>query len=129
VISITATDCWASFAPFLANVRMMFQFDATVVIIIGQSSKYYKRLALNKTHAKHCLSDVEKILESQGPNGISKRSVPFTQRTSQNSLALLWMLMSLSALWTIQDLWLFVERLILSMSVVTKFPKCHTRCC
>jgi hypothetical protein len=86
-----------------------FQFDATVVIIIGQSSKYSKRLALNKTHAKHCLSDVEKILESQGPNEISRRSVPFTQRTSQNSLALLWMLMSLSALWTIQDLWLFVE--------------------
>lgn len=129
MISITATDCWASFAPFLAIVRMMFQFDATIVIIIGQSSKYSKRLALNKTHAKQCLSDVEKILESQGPNGISKRSVPFTQRTSQNSLALLWMLMSLSALWTIQDLWLFVERLILSMSVVTKFPKCHTRCC
>jgi hypothetical protein len=67
-MSITATDCWASFAPYLANVVCCPQFDATVVIIIGQSSKYSRSLALNKTHAKHCLSDVEKILESQGAN-------------------------------------------------------------
>jgi hypothetical protein len=33
------------------------------------------------------------------------------------------MLMSLSTLGTIQDLWLFVKGLILSMSVVTKFAK------
>ncbi|XP_062152254.1 uncharacterized GPI-anchored protein At1g61900-like [Alnus glutinosa] len=68
VMSITATDCWASFAPYLANVVCCPQFDATVVIIIGQSSEYSRSLALNKTHAKHCLSDVEKILESQGAN-------------------------------------------------------------
>jgi hypothetical protein len=67
-MSITTTDCWASFAPYLANVVCCPQFDATVVIIIGQSSKYSRILALNKTHAKHCLSDVEKILESQGAN-------------------------------------------------------------
>lgn len=65
---ITATDCWASFAPYLANVACCPEFNAMVVIIIGQSSKYSRSLALNKTHAKHCLSDVEKILESQGAN-------------------------------------------------------------
>jgi hypothetical protein len=32
VMSITATECWASFALYLANVA---QFDATIVIIIG----------------------------------------------------------------------------------------------
>lgn len=68
VISTTATDCWASFAPYLANVVCCPQFDATLVIIIGQSSKYSGILALNKTHSKHCLSDFEKILESQGAN-------------------------------------------------------------
>lgn len=68
VMSVTATDCWASFAPYLANVVCCPQFDATVVIIIGQSSKQSRSLALNTTHAKHCLSDVEKILESQGAN-------------------------------------------------------------
>ncbi|KAE8075713.1 hypothetical protein FH972_014406 [Carpinus fangiana] len=68
VMSITATDCWASFAPYLANVACCPQFDATIVIIIGQSSKYSRSLAINKTHASHCLSDVEKILESQGAN-------------------------------------------------------------
>jgi hypothetical protein len=67
-MSITATDCWASFALYLANVVCCPQFDAIVVIIIGQSSKYSRSLALNKTHAKHCLSDVEKILESQWAN-------------------------------------------------------------
>lgn len=68
MISITATDCWASFAPYLANVVCCPQFDATLVIIIGQSSKYSGILALNRTHSKHCLSDVEKILVSQGAN-------------------------------------------------------------
>jgi len=67
-MSIIATDCWASFALYLAIVVCCPQFDAIVVIIIGQSSKYSRSLALNKTHAKHCLSDVEKIIESQGAN-------------------------------------------------------------
>lgn len=65
---ITATDCRASFAPYLANVVCCPQFDATLDIIVGQSSKYSGRLALNKSHSNHCLSDVEKILESQGAN-------------------------------------------------------------
>lgn len=65
---ITATDCQASFAPYMANVVCCPQFDATLEIILGQSSKYSGRLALNKTQASHCLSDVEKILESQGAN-------------------------------------------------------------
>ncbi|KAL5573324.1 hypothetical protein UlMin_022921 [Ulmus minor] len=68
LLSITATDCWASFAPYLANVVCCPQFDATLVTLIGQSSKTSGMLALNKTHAKHCLSDVEKILESKGAN-------------------------------------------------------------
>ncbi|XP_030973980.1 uncharacterized GPI-anchored protein At1g61900-like isoform X2 [Quercus lobata] len=68
VISITVTDCWASFAPYLANVVCCPQFDATLVIIIGQSSKYSGILALNRTHSKHCLSNVGKILVSQGAN-------------------------------------------------------------
>ncbi|KAL4620146.1 hypothetical protein ACB092_06G132600 [Castanea dentata] len=58
VISITATDCWASFAPYLANVVCCPQFDAT-------PSDYYRTV---QTHSKHCLSDVEKILVSQGAN-------------------------------------------------------------
>ncbi|KAK9284182.1 hypothetical protein L1049_023350 [Liquidambar formosana] len=66
IMSTTATDCWASFAPYLANVVCCPQFDATLAILIGQSSKQSGELALNKTHAEHCLSDVEKILESQG---------------------------------------------------------------
>ncbi|KAG6661243.1 hypothetical protein CIPAW_03G160300 [Carya illinoinensis] len=68
VMVITATDCQASFAPYMANVVCCPQFDATLEIILGQSSKYSGRLALNKTQASHCLSDVEKILESQGAN-------------------------------------------------------------
>ncbi|KAM4103673.1 hypothetical protein ACJW30_06G096200 [Castanea mollissima] len=58
VISITATDCWASFAPYLANVVCCPQFDVT-------PSDYYRTV---QTHSKHCLSDVEKILVSQGAN-------------------------------------------------------------
>ncbi|KAM3745040.1 hypothetical protein ACB098_06G096200 [Castanea mollissima] len=58
VISITATDCWASFAPYLANVVCCPQFDAT-------PSDYYRTV---QTHSKHCLSDVDKILVSQGAN-------------------------------------------------------------
>jgi hypothetical protein len=71
----------------------------------------------------HCLSGVEKILESQGANENLQKICCFTQSTSQNSLDLLGMLMSLSALWSLQDLWSFVEELILSMIVVTKFAK------
>lgn len=68
MLDVTATDCWASFAPFLANVVCCPQLDATLVSLIGQSSKRTGMLALNLTNAKHCLSDVKKILESRGAN-------------------------------------------------------------
>ncbi|KAF7823136.1 putative GPI-anchored protein [Senna tora] len=68
IMSTTATDCWATFAPFLANVVCCPQFDAMLGTLIGQSSKYSGQLALNRTHASHCLSDIQKILVSQGAN-------------------------------------------------------------
>ncbi|XP_027345512.1 uncharacterized GPI-anchored protein At1g61900-like [Abrus precatorius] len=67
-MTTTATDCWTSFAPYLANVVCCPQFDAMLVTLIGQSSKYSGVLALNTTHASHCLSDVQKALVSQGAN-------------------------------------------------------------
>lgn len=67
-MTTTATDCWTSFAPYLANVVCCPQFDAMLVTLIGQSSKYSGVLALNTTHASHCLSDVQKVLVSQGAN-------------------------------------------------------------
>ncbi|KAF8414090.1 hypothetical protein HHK36_002089 [Tetracentron sinense] len=68
MMSMAATDCWAFFAPFLANVICCPQLEATLVILMGQSSKVTEVLALNGTHAKHCLSDVEQILAGQGAN-------------------------------------------------------------
>nr|KYP72878.1 putative GPI-anchored protein At1g61900 family [Cajanus cajan] len=66
LISVTAIDCWEVFAPFLANVICCPQLEATLTILIGQSSKYSDVLALNGTVAKHCLADVEQILMGQG---------------------------------------------------------------
>ncbi|GFY99145.1 hypothetical protein Acr_13g0005460 [Actinidia rufa] len=66
VLTTAATDCWASFAPYLANVVCCPQFDATLAILLGQSSKYSGELALNSTQAEYCLSDVEQILQAQG---------------------------------------------------------------
>lgn len=66
LISVTAIDCWEVFAPFLANVICCPQLEATLTILIGQSSKYTNVLALNGTDAKHCLADVEQILMGQG---------------------------------------------------------------
>ncbi|KAK3014235.1 LOW QUALITY PROTEIN: hypothetical protein RJ639_008168, partial [Escallonia herrerae] len=68
LLSTTATDCWASLAPYLANVVCCPQFHATLVILIGQSSINSRKLALNVTQAEHCLSDIEQILERQGAN-------------------------------------------------------------
>ncbi|KAJ7948156.1 GPI-anchored protein [Quillaja saponaria] len=68
IMSTTASNCWATFAPYLANVVCCPQFHATLVILIGQTSKKSGVLALNTSHATHCLSDVEKILVSQGAN-------------------------------------------------------------
>ena len=67
-MTTTATDCWTSFAPYLANVVCCPQFDAMLVALIGQSSKFSGVLALNTTQARHCLSDVQKVLVSQGAN-------------------------------------------------------------
>ncbi|PIA31811.1 hypothetical protein AQUCO_04800004v1 [Aquilegia coerulea] len=66
MMPVTAHDCFGYFAPYLANVMCCPQLEATVSILIGQSSKYTRNLALDKTQAKHCLSDLEQILASQG---------------------------------------------------------------
>ncbi|KAJ1428746.1 putative GPI-anchored protein [Sesbania bispinosa] len=73
LLSVTAIDCWEVFAPFLANVICCPQLEATLTILIGQSSKYTNVLALNGTVAKHCLSDMEQILMGQGGTGDLKR--------------------------------------------------------
>ncbi|OVA10546.1 hypothetical protein BVC80_8987g18 [Macleaya cordata] len=66
MMSMTAIDCWDFFAPFLANVICCPQLEATLAILVGQSSKDTGMLALDGTHAKHCLSDVDQILVGQG---------------------------------------------------------------
>ncbi|KAI4304267.1 hypothetical protein MLD38_039805 [Melastoma candidum] len=66
LMTTTSTDCWAVFAPFLAHVICCPQLEATVNILIGQSSKVTNLLALNETLSKHCLSDIEQVLASQG---------------------------------------------------------------
>ncbi|KAK2974819.1 hypothetical protein RJ640_005603 [Escallonia rubra] len=68
MISMTSVDCLAVFAPYLANVVCCPQLEATLVILIGQSSKDTNMLALNGTSAKYCLSDFEQILVGQGAN-------------------------------------------------------------
>lgn len=68
MMSMTAIDCFTVFAPYLANVVCCPQFEATLVILIGQSSKKTKNLSLNSTLAKHCLSDFDQILMGQGAN-------------------------------------------------------------
>ncbi|XP_076904418.1 putative GPI-anchored protein At1g61900 [Bidens hawaiensis] len=68
MMSMTAIDCFTVFAPYLANVVCCPQFEVTLVILIGQSSKKTKYLSLNSTLAKHCLSDFDQILISQGAN-------------------------------------------------------------
>lgn len=68
MMSMTAIDCFTVFAPYLANVVCCPQFEATLVILIGQSSKKTKNLSLNSTLAKHCLNDFDQILMGQGAN-------------------------------------------------------------
>ncbi|XBI55384.1 hypothetical protein VPH35_037219 [Triticum aestivum] len=65
-MTTTAVDCFASFAPFLANVICCPQLQATLTILIGQSSKQTGSLALDPTLANYCLSDVQQLLMSQG---------------------------------------------------------------
>ncbi|GFP91991.1 uncharacterized GPI-anchored protein at1g61900 [Phtheirospermum japonicum] len=69
MMSLTSTNCMAAFAPLLANVVCCPQVEATLVILMGQSSKHTNTLALNSTVATHCLSDFEQILVGQGANG------------------------------------------------------------
>ncbi|GLU23300.1 hypothetical protein SLE2022_393200 [Rubroshorea leprosula] len=66
LMSMTSIDCFADFAPLLAHVICCPQLLATLVILIGQSSKDTGMLALNATLAKPCLSDIEKVLAGQG---------------------------------------------------------------
>ncbi|KAJ3687348.1 hypothetical protein LUZ61_016512 [Rhynchospora tenuis] len=66
LITTTATDCLATFAPFLANVICCPQLDTTLTILIGQSSLQTGRLALDSIHANHCLSDIQQLLSSRG---------------------------------------------------------------
>lgn len=68
MMGMTSIDCFTVFAPYLANVVCCPQLEATLVILIGQSSKKTNMLALNKTLANHCLSDFEQILVGQGAN-------------------------------------------------------------
>ncbi|KAM3362624.1 putative GPI-anchored protein [Capsicum galapagoense] len=68
MMGVTSIDCVAPFAQYLANVMCCPQLETTLVILIGQSSKYTKMLALNSTLATHCLSDFQQILVSQGAN-------------------------------------------------------------
>ncbi|XP_030491687.1 uncharacterized GPI-anchored protein At1g61900 isoform X1 [Cannabis sativa] len=73
LMSTTSIDCWSVFAPLLANVICCPQMEATLAILIGQSSKDTNSLALNGTVAKHCLSDIEQILVGQGANDSLKQ--------------------------------------------------------
>nr|GMD37824.1 uncharacterized GPI-anchored protein At1g61900-like isoform X2 [Ipomoea batatas] len=66
IFSITAIDCWSSLAPYSASAVCCPQLDASLVILIGHTSKQTQKLSLGETEAKHCLSDVEQILESRG---------------------------------------------------------------
>jgi len=65
-MSTTSIDCWSVFAPLLANVICCPQLEATLAILVGQSSKDTNALALNGTVSKYCLSDIEQILVGQG---------------------------------------------------------------
>ncbi|KAL2474082.1 putative GPI-anchored protein-like [Forsythia ovata] len=66
ILWVTATDCWASLAPYLANVVCCPQADSSLVILIGQSSIHTQKLALSETEARHCISDFQQIMESKG---------------------------------------------------------------
>ncbi|KAK9267954.1 hypothetical protein L1049_010391 [Liquidambar formosana] len=68
MMGMTSIDCWSMFATVLANVICCPQLESTLVILIGQSSRDTNVLALNKTLADHCLSDVDQILVGQGAN-------------------------------------------------------------
>ncbi|KAK4754393.1 hypothetical protein SAY87_002497 [Trapa incisa] len=66
LMHMTSVDCYSVFAPYLANVICCPQLEATLAILVGQSSKSTNLLALNSTIAQYCLFDIEQILASQG---------------------------------------------------------------
>ncbi|XP_010546889.1 PREDICTED: uncharacterized GPI-anchored protein At1g61900 [Tarenaya hassleriana] len=66
LIETTSYNCWLVLAPVLADVMCCPQLDATLAILLGESSKESGLLALNGTQSKHCLSDLEKILVARG---------------------------------------------------------------
>lgn len=66
LMHMTSVDCYSFFAPYLANVICCPQLEATLTILVGQSSKSTNLLALNLTNAEHCLSDIKQILAGQG---------------------------------------------------------------
>ncbi|KAK6793347.1 hypothetical protein RDI58_006800 [Solanum bulbocastanum] len=68
MMAVTSIDCVAPFAEYLANVMCCPQLETTLVILIGQSSKHSNMLSLNGSLAKHCLSDFQQLLVSQGAN-------------------------------------------------------------
>ncbi|XP_022845546.1 uncharacterized GPI-anchored protein At1g61900-like isoform X1 [Olea europaea var. sylvestris] len=90
ILGVTATDCWASLAPYLANVVCCPQVDSSLAILIGQSSIHTRKLALNDTEARHCVSDFQQIMDSKGaseslleicsvhPSNLTKLSCPVT---------------------------------------------------
>ncbi|KAK8989222.1 hypothetical protein V6N11_063660 [Hibiscus sabdariffa] len=73
--SITSIDCWTAFAPLLVNVICCPQQHATLVILVGQSSNETGVLALNRTFAEPCLSDIEQVLTGQGAGFLPSRLV------------------------------------------------------
>lgn len=66
MMGLTSIDCYTLTAPLLANVMCCPQLQATLMVLIGQSSKETNVLALNSTLAEHCLSDIDQILVAQG---------------------------------------------------------------
>lgn len=66
------------------------QVDSSLAILIGQSSIHTRKLALNDTEARHCVSDFQQIMDSKGaseslleicsvhPSNLTKLSCPVT---------------------------------------------------
>ncbi|KAJ8761146.1 hypothetical protein K2173_001202 [Erythroxylum novogranatense] len=98
LMSTTSTDCHAFFAPLLANFICCPQLEATLAILVGQSSKVTNALALNGTVSKYCLSDIEHILVGLGaennlgeicsmhPSNLTEGSCPVTDINEFESL-------------------------------------------
>ncbi|CAN1811092.1 Uncharacterized GPI-anchored protein At1g61900 [Linum perenne] len=66
LMTTTSIDCWAYFAPLLANVICCPQLEATLIILMGQASKASNSLALSSNASSYCLSDIDQMLIGQG---------------------------------------------------------------